>query len=264
MGSSETEVTEQRLPMNPDAAENGECSGIIYCEVCGSSWEKEKMGSSETEITEQRLPMNPDAAENGECSGIIINGSTRQAREAFFLNQGHFPYGLSNNGKGKLAIFVMIVSLGLNVILIISIIISSSSTGLSRRSAVLPTALPSPSTPTVCCPDGWIGYQRKCYYFSDSYRNWTYSQNYCASFNASLVVIDSQEEMSFLRRYKGPADYWIGLQKMNDQEPWKWIDGTIFNNWFKIWGGGECAYINHQSVASSSGRRRTLDLQQTV
>ncbi|CAI7934959.1 Hypothetical predicted protein [Podarcis lilfordi] len=60
--------------------------------------------------------------------------------------------------------------------------------------------------------------------------------------------------MSFLRRYKGPADYWIGLQKMNDQEPWRWIDGTIFNNWFKIWGGGECAYINHQSVASSSGR----------
>ncbi|CAI5767939.1 Hypothetical predicted protein [Podarcis lilfordi] len=60
----------------------------------------------------------------------------------------------------------------------------------------------------------------------------------------------------FLRRYKGPADYWIGLQKMNDQEPWKWIDGTIFNNWFKIWGGGECAYINHQSVASSSGRAK--------
>lgn len=29
MGFYETEKTEQKLPMNPDAAENGECSGII-------------------------------------------------------------------------------------------------------------------------------------------------------------------------------------------------------------------------------------------
>ncbi|CAI5767947.1 C-type lectin domain-containing protein [Podarcis lilfordi] len=181
------------------------------------------MGFSEIEKTEQRLHMNPDAAENGEWPRIIINGSTKQAKEVFSPKPGHFPYGLCKS--------VIIVSLGLNVILIISIIIiSSSRSGLSGRSAVLPPALPSPSTLTEYCPDGWIGYQRKCYYFSDSDRNWTSSQNYCASFNASLVVIDSQEEMSFLRRYKGPADYWIGLQKMNDQEPWRWIDGTIFNN----------------------------------
>uniref|UniRef100_A0A670IQJ8 C-type lectin domain-containing protein n=1 Tax=Podarcis muralis TaxID=64176 RepID=A0A670IQJ8_PODMU len=118
--------------------------------------------------------------------------------------------------------------------------------------SILPTALPSPSTPTECCPEGWIGYQRKCYYFSDSDRNWTYSQNYCASFNASLVVIDSQEEMIFLRRYKGHFDHWIGLQRMNDQEPWKWINGTIFNKSFEIRGGGTGAYLNHQGVASGT------------
>uniref|UniRef100_A0A670ISG2 C-type lectin domain-containing protein n=1 Tax=Podarcis muralis TaxID=64176 RepID=A0A670ISG2_PODMU len=118
--------------------------------------------------------------------------------------------------------------------------------------SILPTALPSPSTPTECCPDGWIGYQRKCYYFSDSDRNWTYSQNYCASFDASLVVIDSQEEMIFLRRYKGPADHWIGLQRMDDQGPWKWINGTIFNKSFEIRGGGTGAYLNHQGVASGT------------
>ncbi|XP_077781330.1 early activation antigen CD69-like [Podarcis muralis] len=215
------------------------------------------MGFSEIEKTGQKLPLNPDAAENGECSGITSNGSTKQAREVFSPKPGHFPYGLHNNEKKKLAFTVIIVSLVVNVILIISIISSSSSSSsssiaLSGTSAVLPTALPSPSTPTECCPDGWIGYQRKCYYFSDSDRNWTYSQNYCASFDASLVVIDSQEEMSFLRRYKGPADHWIGLQKMNDQESWKWIDGTIFNNWFEIRGGGTCAYINLHGVASSS------------
>ncbi|XP_077781346.1 C-type lectin domain family 2 member A-like [Podarcis muralis] len=213
-------------------------------------WEKENMGFSEMEKTERRLPMNPDAAENGECSGITSNGSTKQAREGFFLKQGHCVDGLSNNGEKKLAFNVKKVSLVLNVILIISIIIIIA---LSRRSCeVLPTALHSPSTPTEYCLDRWIGYQRKCYYFSESEGNWTSSQNYCASFGASLVMIDSQEEMSFLRRYKGPDDHWIGLQRVDDQKPWKWINGTIFNNWFEIQGGGESAYINRQGVASSS------------
>ncbi|XP_053234754.1 C-type lectin domain family 2 member D-like, partial [Podarcis raffonei] len=175
--------------------------------------------------------------------------------------QGHIntlfsSAGLCNNGKRRLVYNIKILGLVLNAILIISsiiiIIIIIRSTGLSGRSAVLPTALPSPSTPNECCPDGWIGYQRKCYYFSDSERNWTYSHNYCASFDASLVVIDSQEEMSFLRRYKGPHDHWIGLQRMDDQEPWKWIDGTIFKKWFEIRGGGTGAYLNHVGVASGT------------
>nr|XP_034963075.1 C-type lectin domain family 2 member D-like [Zootoca vivipara]XP_034963076.1 C-type lectin domain family 2 member D-like [Zootoca vivipara]XP_034963077.1 C-type lectin domain family 2 member D-like [Zootoca vivipara]XP_034963078.1 C-type lectin domain family 2 member D-like [Zootoca vivipara]XP_034963079.1 C-type lectin domain family 2 member D-like [Zootoca vivipara]XP_034963080.1 C-type lectin domain family 2 member D-like [Zootoca vivipara]XP_034963081.1 C-type lectin domain family 2 me len=208
------------------------------------------MGFSEIEIIEQKFAMNPHAAENGGSS--IHNGSTKQARGVFSQKLSHFPYGLSNKGKEKLPFSVLIASLVVNVILILIIIVLSID--VSGRSAVLPPTLPSPSIPTECCPDGWIGYQRKCYYFSKSEGNWTYSQNYCASFNASLVVIDSQEEMNFLRRYKGPADHWIGLQRMNDQEPWKWIDGTIFNNWFEIRGGGKSAYMNHQGFASSNGR----------
>ncbi|XP_060127170.1 C-type lectin domain family 2 member D [Zootoca vivipara] len=211
------------------------------------------MGFSEIEIAEQKLAMNPHAAENGGSCGFIHNGSTKQARGVFSQKLSHFPYGLSNKGKEKLPFSALTVSLVVNAILILIIIILSIL--LSGRSCeVLPTAQPSPSTPTECCPDGWIGYQRKCYYFSESDRNWTYSQNYCDSFNASLVVIDSQEEMSFLRRYKGPADHWIGLQRTDDQEPWRWINGTIFNFWFDIRGGGKSAYMNHQGVASSNGR----------
>ncbi|XP_077781342.1 C-type lectin domain family 2 member D-like [Podarcis muralis] len=199
------------------------------------------MGFSETKTTERSLPMNPAVAQNAGSNEITNNGSTQQA-----LN------GLCNNGKRRLVFNIKNLGLAFSVILIITIIIAGS-IALSRRSCeVLPTALHSPSTPTEYCPDHWIGYQRKCYYFSESEGNWTYSQNYCASLNASLVVIDSQEEMSFLRRYKGPADHWIGLQRMDNQEPWKWINDTIFNNWFKIRGGGTYAYLNHQGVASAT------------
>uniref|UniRef100_H9GKG6 Uncharacterized protein n=1 Tax=Anolis carolinensis TaxID=28377 RepID=H9GKG6_ANOCA len=44
------------------------------------------------------------------------------------------------------------------------------------------------------CPDGWVGYRKKCYYFSLTEGNWTVGNIYCSSHNASLAVIDSQKE----------------------------------------------------------------------
>ncbi|KAF7236204.1 C-type lectin domain family 2 member D-related protein [Varanus komodoensis] len=38
------------------------------------------------------------------------------------------------------------------------------------------------------------------------------------------------QDLNFLRRYKTPADYWIGLRRDLETDPWRWIDGTIFNN----------------------------------
>ncbi|KAH0630423.1 hypothetical protein JD844_013436 [Phrynosoma platyrhinos] len=55
----------------------------------------------------------------------------------------------------------------------------------------------------------------------------------------------------FLLRYKTSADHWIGLQRDIETEPWKWVNGTLFNNWFQIRGGGECAYLNYKGAASS-------------
>uniref|UniRef100_H9GKF9 Uncharacterized protein n=1 Tax=Anolis carolinensis TaxID=28377 RepID=H9GKF9_ANOCA len=50
-------------------------------------------------------------------------------------------------------------------------------------------------SPGDLCPSGWIEFQRKCYYFSEDEGNWASSSLYCSSHNASLAVIDSQEEM---------------------------------------------------------------------
>ncbi|XP_039770359.1 C-type lectin domain family 2 member D-like isoform X2 [Ornithorhynchus anatinus] len=100
------------------------------------------------------------------------------------------------------------------------------------------------------CPGDWLGFQEKCYYFSNDTRNWTSSQNFCTSHAAGLAVIDTQKEMDLLMRYKGPADHWIGLNRESGHD-WKWTSGIKFTEWFEVKGKGECAYLNDNRVSSA-------------
>uniref|UniRef100_A0A8C8RFP2 C-type lectin domain-containing protein n=1 Tax=Pelusios castaneus TaxID=367368 RepID=A0A8C8RFP2_9SAUR len=74
-----------------------------------------------------------------------------------------------------------------------------------------------PAGPT--CPDGWVGFQGKCYYFSEDEGNWTSSQTHCSALNASLAGIDTQQDM-----VRGTFDHWIGLRR-DLGLPWKWANG---------------------------------------
>ncbi|KAH1182762.1 hypothetical protein KIL84_004254 [Mauremys mutica] len=66
------------------------------------------------------------------------------------------------------------------------------------------------------CPDGWVGYLGKCYYFSETEGNWTYSQKNCSALGASLAVTDTFRDlrntgsaangMDILRESKMPRD----------------------------------------------------------
>ncbi|KAH1182977.1 hypothetical protein KIL84_004469 [Mauremys mutica] len=83
-----------------------------------------------------------------------------------------------------LTVALTAVSLGLIVALIL----------LAGPRPKLPSAdLGPPVGPT--CPDGWIGYQGKCYYFSEVEGNWNYSQSHCSSLSASLAGIDNEQDL---------------------------------------------------------------------
>ncbi|XP_034501120.1 C-type mannose receptor 2-like isoform X3 [Ailuropoda melanoleuca] len=82
----------------------------------------------------------------------------------------------------------------------------------------------------AACPESWIGFQRKCFYFSEDIKNWTFSQRFCDSHGADLVQVETTQELNFLLRYKGPYDHWIGLSREQGQ-PWKWINGTEWTSW---------------------------------
>ncbi|CAM4662967.1 unnamed protein product, partial [Caretta caretta] len=79
------------------------------------------------------------------------------------------------------------------------------------------------------CPDGWMGYRGKCYYFSETEGSWTDNRSRCCAPGASLAGIDSEQEMAFLLRHKGVQDHWISLRREQGQ-PWKWTNSTKFNH----------------------------------
>ncbi|XP_044285726.1 C-type lectin domain family 2 member D-like isoform X2 [Varanus komodoensis] len=100
------------------------------------------------------------------------------------------------------------------------------------------------------CPNKWIGYQGKCYYFSEEKRNWTSSQDFCLSHNASLMAVCASEEKDVVMRLKGKPPFWIGLQKDSGQHR-KTTNGD--NSTLQvISNGGDCTFLSsfHEGTAA--------------
>ncbi|KAJ1122150.1 hypothetical protein NDU88_000654 [Pleurodeles waltl] len=99
------------------------------------------------------------------------------------------------------------------------------------------------------CGDGWIWYRDKCFFFSEDEGDWTEAKDSCAALNSSLALVDTQEELDFMLRFKGTRHRWIGLQREFNQQ-WKWVNGTEFSNWFVVADYSECAYLGYDRVKS--------------
>ncbi|XP_077114363.1 uncharacterized protein LOC143769568 isoform X4 [Ranitomeya variabilis] len=84
--------------------------------------------------------------------------------------------------------------------------------------------------PSDPCEDDWIWSKKKCYYFSSNISEWQTGQDFCASRNASLALLDSIDELNFLVRFKGSSDHWIGLSREQEGRPWVWTNGTLCTN----------------------------------
>ncbi|NXY00016.1 CLC2D protein, partial [Centropus bengalensis] len=105
--------------------------------------------------------------------------------------------------------------------------------------------------PCLRCPFDWIGYRGKCYWFSEAEGNWTSSQDNCSALGASLAVLDSAEDLSFVMRYKGASERWIGLSREDEEQPWKWVNNSRLSQRFQILGGGLCAHAGDEGLSSS-------------
>ncbi|XP_032761467.1 C-type lectin domain family 2 member D2-like [Rattus rattus] len=103
----------------------------------------------------------------------------------------------------------------------------------------------------VACPRNWIGVGNKCFYFSEYSHNWTFSQTLCKTQEAELARFDNEEELNFLRRYKGSFDYWIGLHRESSSQPWKWTDNTEYNNSVSIRGDELLGFLSDSGISSS-------------
>ncbi|XP_051011406.1 C-type lectin domain family 2 member D11-like [Acomys russatus] len=133
------------------------------------------------------------------------------------------------------------------VIMVLTVAVVALSVALSvRKTEQVPM-----ETIYAVCPRYWIGFGSKCFYFSEYTSNWTFSQNSCIALEAQLARFDNMEELSFLRRYKGTFDYWIGLHRESLEDPWTWTDSTKYNNLLAIRGEEEYAYLNNNGISSA-------------
>ncbi|XP_067371556.1 CD209 antigen-like protein C [Channa argus] len=107
------------------------------------------------------------------------------------------------------------------------------------------------------CPTGWRKFSCSCYLLSSLSGSWERGREDCRVKGADLVVIESDEEQTFvLGLTQQPA--WIGLNDKEVEGTWKWVDGTslIKTYWKKDqpdngggssrWGEEDCAHIRNE------------------
>ncbi|XP_010603929.1 CD209 antigen-like protein C isoform X2 [Fukomys damarensis] len=148
-------------------------------------------------------------------------------------------------GRGSVAPVLQLLSLALFTVVLVVILVKVSKVPsyqerrqekqkIDKEMSQLKTGIAGLCRP---CPWDWTLFQRNCYFFSQSKRNWADSVIACQDMGAQLVVIKSVEEQNFLQlnaKNKGPT--WMGLSDLKKEGVWQWVDGShlwfsLSNNW---------------------------------
>ncbi|KAM4606769.1 collectin-12-like isoform 2-T2 [Polymixia lowei] len=98
----------------------------------------------------------------------------------------------------------------------------------------LQSEAPAPTLWAPGCPFEWVNYRDKCYYFSKELHSFDDSKAVCESKSASLLIISDMEEQKWLKRQtSGKGYFWMGLTDRDEENVWRWLDGTepSFTKW---------------------------------
>ncbi|KAI4583919.1 hypothetical protein MJG53_007198 [Ovis ammon polii x Ovis aries] len=88
---------------------------------------------------------------------------------------------------------------------------------------------------SVCdtCPEAWIYFQKKCYYFGEGAKKWIQARYACEDLDGRLVSIHSPEEQDFLTKRANWRGSWIGLRDLDIEGEFIWMDNQPldYSNW---------------------------------
>ncbi|XP_058608641.1 asialoglycoprotein receptor 2-like [Onychostoma macrolepis] len=90
------------------------------------------------------------------------------------------------------------------------------------------------STGCALCSVHWIHSGGKCYYFSAVKLNWTQSRDHCVTRGGHLVIINSKAEQDFVTS-KVKGTHWIGLNDLDTEGHWFWVNNQPLNNSLEFW-----------------------------
>ncbi|XP_076617217.1 collectin-12-like [Chaetodon auriga] len=139
--------------------------------------------------------------------------------------------------------------------------------GMPIRSPVIPFGPVSLQDEAVAptlwapgCPFEWLNYRDKCYFFSKDLHSFDDAKATCESASASLLIINDMEEQKWLKKQTfGKGYFWMGLTDREEENVWRWLDGTepAFTKWKAgqpdNWGHGhemgeDCAGLIHEGL----------------
>ncbi|XP_070320894.1 low affinity immunoglobulin epsilon Fc receptor isoform X3 [Odocoileus virginianus] len=91
------------------------------------------------------------------------------------------------------------------------------------------------SNGSVCntCPEAWIYFHKKCYYFGEGSKKWLEARYTCENLHGRLVSIHSPEEQDFLTKRANWRGSWIGLRDLDIEGEFIWMDNQPldYSNW---------------------------------
>ncbi|KAK2542392.1 hypothetical protein Q9233_000484 [Columba guinea] len=214
---------------------------IVYADLdIGSGRCSRKVHSLPQPGILHQQPENAESCKNGSGNAGDGNSTLEKIRselrkELCLPNLQGFSLKCIKDQKVPIGVTVVVAAL---LLTIIALAVKKCPSYPSCPSHVLPS-----------CLNNGIGYGEKCFYFIEDEAEWNKSRIACVSLGAHLATIDSWEELRFLLRYGRSLHYWLGLQR-EESGPWKWVNGSLFNNWFDVRGKGQCAYINQDGISS--------------
>ncbi|XP_076779876.1 CD209 antigen-like protein B isoform X1 [Arvicanthis niloticus] len=105
------------------------------------------------------------------------------------------------------------------------------------------------------CPWDWTFLLGNCYFFSKSQRNWNDAVTACKEVKAQLVIINNDEEQTFLQQIsKAKGATWMGLSDLKKEATWLWVDGSTLSSRFqKYWNRGEPNNIGEEDCVEFAG-----------
>ncbi|XP_028517873.1 uncharacterized protein LOC110248715 [Exaiptasia diaphana] len=76
------------------------------------------------------------------------------------------------------------------------------------------------------CGKGWNYFNGFCYRTFSTCASWNESESNCLDVNSNLTSVTSQEENTYIQLRHGGDTGWIGLQDIDSEGNFTWIDGT--------------------------------------
>ncbi|KAK6181674.1 hypothetical protein SNE40_009483 [Patella caerulea] len=87
------------------------------------------------------------------------------------------------------------------------------------------------------CPEGFFGFETKCYVIPRITQTWGDAYEFCRTFDSNILRVETTKEQTFLESvlhdHEG-NDFWIGATDLSYEGDWRWAttNGPVVSKWW--------------------------------